>query len=269
MKRNTAGLIFSFIAILGFAPAAFAQEEPKPGEEKKSEEKKPEDGGGRRGWGGMRGQWGLPTDTLKEKLALTEDQMKKLEAINQEMLDGAKKAMDEARKDPNFDWSKMRENYTKGRDKVRDQIRAILTDEQKPKFEELVKQEDARMQGGGGGWRRSPEDQKKRLHDRAEKELALTSEEKAAVMPLVDKVLDVRTDARVNDEKRKEEFTNFVKKAPAGTESEKAEIASKLAEFRKAREEDKKKVKDAQAALREVLTVENEARLMAIGVLDE
>ena len=86
-------------------------------------------------------------------------------------------------------------------------------------------------------------------------------------MPLVQKLLDTRVQVRVDAEKRREEFKAYVRKADGTTDAQKAEIAAKLAEYRKAVEEDKKKVKDAEQALREVLTVDNEAKLVGIGVL--
>jgi hypothetical protein len=109
---------------------------------------------------------------------------------------------------------------------------------------------------------------KKRLMEQAEKELALTAAEKQAVLPLIQKVLDARAEARTSYEKRKEEFTDFAKKATGQDDAGKAAIQKKLDEFRRAREADQEKVKDAEAALRDVLTIDNEAKLVALGILD-
>jgi hypothetical protein len=112
-----------------------------------------------------------------------------------------------------------------------------------------------------------PERMKKRLLEQAEKELTLSPDEKAAVVPLIQKLLDVRAEVRIASEKRRSDFKEYVRKTDGSTDAQKAEIAARLADYRKAVEEDKKKVKDAEAALREVLTVDNEAKLVGIGVL--
>ncbi len=79
-------------------------------------------------------------------------------------------------------------------------------------------------------------------------------------------MIEARSAARQNLDKRRQELTTFMddKNKTGGDDGAKV----KLDEFRKSNETDQQKLKEAQTALREVLTVENETRLAAIGVLD-
>lgn len=223
-------------------------------------------GGGGRGGRGGRGWGAIPVEELKKDLGLSDDQVKKLEALNDTVREEFRKAREEMQNGGDFDPQKMRERMQEGRKKLQERISALLTDEQKAKYAEIVKKEDERM-SRGPQFGPNPEQMKKRLFDQAEKELTLSPEEKAAVMPLVQKLLDVKAEVRVAGEKRRDEFKTWVRKADSSTDAQKAEIAAKLGDYRKAVEEDRKKVKDAEQALRDVLTVDNEAKLVGIGVL--
>ena len=110
---------------------------------------------------------------------------------------------------------------------------------------------------------RDPEQAKKRLLADAEQALALSGEEKAAILPLVEKAIDARTQTRAEGDKRRDAFLDLARKAatPDG-------VKEKLAEYRAAREADQERVKAAQKALREVLSLEHEARLVGLGILD-
>jgi hypothetical protein len=125
--------------------------------------------------------------------------------------------------------------------------------------------EDRRRQGGGGpgGMGRDPAARKRQLLSDAEKALILTPEEKSAIMPLVEKVIDTRSTARDEGDKKREEFLTFVKKG--GTPEE---LKAKLDEYRKARDSEHDKVVASQKALREVLTIEQEAKLVGLGILE-
>jgi Spy/CpxP family protein refolding chaperone len=261
MKRFS---LVPILVALTFASPARIHAQDEGDKPDKKEEKKPADnprGRGGRQWGG------LPIDQLKEKLALSDDQVKKLEQINEESNAQFRKEMQELQKDGNFDYQKMREIMPKRMAEMRDKVKAILTDEQKAKFDEWAKEAE-KQQRRGPGFGRDPEAMKARLLEQAQKELALTADEKTAVVPLLQRLLDARAEARVNGDKRREEFTQFVKKVGGADEAQKAELQKKLDEFRKAREAEQAKIKDAQSALREVLTIENEAKLVALGILD-
>src|SRR5205814_333177 len=80
---------------------------------------------------------------------------------------------------------------------------------------------------GGGGGPQDPASVNKRLYDRAEKELTLTTEEKPNVLELVKKLLDARTAQQTGRDQRNKELATFMKDKGA-TDAERAEIVTKL-----------------------------------------
>jgi hypothetical protein len=231
-------------------------------------------GGGRQRGGGRGGMFNRSlAEQLKEPLTLTDDQITKLKPVDDTLREDMQKMRDEMRNGDNGggrpDFAAMREKMQPILDKAYAGVTALLTDVQKPKFEEWKKQQEDRFRNmgqGGGGRGRGPSD--KELADRAEKELNLTPDEKSAVMPLVKKLLEARTAQRQAAEKRREELTTFLKGVPGTTDGQRDEITAKLKDLRKAADADTAKVKEASDALREVLTPENEARLVTMGILE-
>lgn len=207
-------------------------------------------------------------DRLKEALSLTDDQVTKVQKIDEDTRAEFQKMFT----DPNFDRSQMREKGQALMTAAQDKIKAILTDEQKTKFEQWIKDNPmGRMgrggpggPGGPGGGPRGPEQQ----IAEAEKALKLSPDEKSAVMPLVKKLVEARQTARDNQRKRQGDLKDFLKNVPGTTDSQKDEIAAKIKEVRKARADDEAKVKEATDALREVLTPDNECILMSLGILE-
>ncbi len=266
MRSHFAPLLVA--SLLFAAPIARAQDDGGEKPEKKDEQppaKKPDDNPRRNRLQAFR----YPIERLKEQLKLSDEQYKKIEGFADELGVGFRKEVQE--QGDNFDFSKMREMMPRYMHEMQDKVRSVLTDDQKPKYEEMVKEEEKRMKEGPrgpNGFGRDPEQLKKRLMEQAEKELGLTDSEKQAVLPLIQKVLDARAEARTSYEKRKEEFTDFSKKATGQDDAGKAAIQKRLDEFRRAREADLEKIKDAESALREVLTIGNEAKLVALGILD-
>jgi protein CpxP len=232
--------------------------------------------GGRQGRQGRGNRGGINVDELKTALSLSDDQVAKVTAIADEVRTEMQKVRDDMQNDPNADFSTMRTKMTEMTTAAYDKVRAILTDEQKPKFEDWIKQQEARRQqrgqggqgGQGGRGRRDPEQMKKDLYDQAMKILALKPEEAAVVMPLVKDAIDARAAVRQDDDTRRQDFLAYMRTATAGTDAEKAAIAAKLAEYRSAREAGKAKLKDSEDKLRDVLTVENEAKLCALNILE-
>ncbi len=87
-------------------------------------------------------------DQLKSALSLTDDQVTKVKAIEDQM----RADMQKARDDSQGDRAAMREQMTKIQAKMRTDVKALLTDEQKPKFDEWAKaQDERRSQGQRGG----------------------------------------------------------------------------------------------------------------------
>jgi DNA-binding beta-propeller fold protein YncE len=86
-------------------------------------------------------------DQLKDLLGLTDDQVAKVKAIDDDMRAAFQKARDEAQ----GDFSQMREKLKPIMDKARADVRALLTKEQQPKFDEWSKQQDERRNQRGQG----------------------------------------------------------------------------------------------------------------------
>lgn len=105
-------------------------------------------GGGQRG-GGPRGMMS-PDDQLKrltKELNLTADQQSKIKPI---LVDTQKK-MEDARDNSNGDRQAMREKFMQIRQDNNDQIRALLNDAQKDKFDKMQEQREDRAGGRRGG----------------------------------------------------------------------------------------------------------------------
>ncbi|HZV02873.1 MAG TPA: hypothetical protein VFF73_39560 [Planctomycetota bacterium] len=247
-------------------------------------------GGGNRQRGNRGGQRQAMADALKDVLSLTDDEITKIKALDATAQEDMTKLRDEMRNQgggggnggQNFQAmrDKMQEIVTKERTAVRE----ILTTDQQAKFDDWVKQQDAQRQqrgrrgqngqnGQGGqngmngrGRGGDPAQRTQRLLDEAEKALTLSPDEKSVVMPLIKALLEAKAALREAETKRRDELTTFMKDKKADTDKD--EIASKLKEFRKANDSDREKVKSAQAALCEVLTVDNETKLASLGIID-
>jgi len=253
-------IAFALAALLAAPAGVHAQDDAKP--EEKKDEKKPEDSRPRRRMMGAQ----LPIEQLQKTLSLTDEQVTKLKALNEEAAESSSKNMKELAKDA--DMSKMRELMTKEWEDLKKKAREVLTDEQKTKFDEWSKEQEKNMRRGARAMMGDPETIKKKLYEDTEKDLKLTPDEKKVIMPLVQKVIDAKAEARTNGDKRQQELTAFVRKATGQDDASKAEIQRKLEAFRAARADDQKKVKEAQDALREVVTTENEVQLVVHGILD-
>jgi periplasmic protein CpxP/Spy len=242
-------------ASLLFAPAALAQDGPAPeGREERRERR------------GGRGGMGLPIERLTEELGLTPEQVTQAEAIGEEM----RTAMREMFQNGGMEG---------GREKIREmfeaqfaKIEAILTPEQKEKFTAFREQMNERMQrfggerGGPGGERGGPGNPgrgRARLREEALAALALSEEEASVVTPLLDATLTARETSRADDDTRRRAFSDKLKET---TDPE--AVNTLLAEFRAAREAGRATVKTSQDQLREVLTVDQEAKLVALGLLE-
>ncbi|MDD4192008.1 MAG: hypothetical protein PHI28_11795 [Mangrovibacterium sp.] len=95
------------------------------------------------------------TQRLADALSLNEDQVTKVKAVYTKNSEGQRKAMEKARAEgQEYGREKMREQMQASRIRQDNEIRALLTDEQKVKFEQYLKERDERMrnwQGGPGG----------------------------------------------------------------------------------------------------------------------
>lgn len=100
---------------------------------------------------GQRDRHRDPVELMKAQLHLTADQEQQVRSILKETFEEYGKIREDVH--PRFDAE---------RQKSRERIRAVLTPEQLPKYEEMIKEADARRermekQGGPPGWRGKPD----------------------------------------------------------------------------------------------------------------
>lgn len=276
-------LCFALTLPLGFVAPAFAQDDPAPqqdGEGMDNPNPPGQDGGPRRGPGGQGGQgrggrgmgrMGLPLDQMKEQLGLSPEQVTQLEAVQADLrkqFEGVREKMQNGEFDP----GQMREMFQKGRTEMEEKLKGILTPEQFQKYEATRQEMMGRGRRGGrggeggegrGGRGRGGEQLGARLREEAVKSLALSEEESAVVLPRLDTVLETRKLVLEEQNRRRDEFLKKVKETTDGSE-----LAKLLADFRAAKGNDGESLKAAQSQLTEVLTVEQEAKLVALNILD-
>jgi len=140
------------------------------------------------GFGG-RSSWLPPTDELKTQLNLTDDQVSKINAIrdaSREEMRNFFRNRPEGGGDPRQAFEDFQQ---KSRESTTQKIRDVLTDEQKPKFDEALKNYQGQQE----------RDRENRARTRAEESLTHVMEElkitnaaeSDAVKPLVKKVMDL------------------------------------------------------------------------------
>ena len=105
-------------------------------------------GGGHRGMPSVDEQ----VNRLSTDLKLTDDQKSQVKAILQDQSDQMKKVMEDSSGSSNDSWSRMRNIH----EKSSAQIRALLTDEQKTKYDKIQEERRQRMQEHRHGNEESP-----------------------------------------------------------------------------------------------------------------
>lgn len=250
------------LTLLFPAGAALAQD-PAPQPAPEGEQPRGDEGEGRRrgqrgGGGRMFGPLG-DVDRLKEELGLSDEQVKQIEDLQGVMREQMQKMRDEMR-EGGFDPRTMRDRFRAAREEVEGKLETILTPEQREKMTALRERMQREGREGRG---RGREELGRRLREEAVKALALSTEEQAVVLPLLDAVFETRRLLTQEQERRRQELLEKVRSAGQGEE-----LAKLLEEYRAAREADKAQLTLAQNQLREVLTVEQEAKLVGLNVLD-
>ncbi|MCO5170317.1 MAG: hypothetical protein M9894_28610 [Planctomycetes bacterium] len=272
-------LSLALAAALAMTTPTLAQDTPPPqGEGERGRRERGqggERGQGRGGFGGGMGGMGLPLEQLQRELGLTPEQVKEVEAINQELREKGRTLMREAFQSGNP--GAVREQIQKMFEEGFERLEGTLDAEQKEKVKAVRAQMAERMQNmqgrmreggaargrGGEGGPMGRGNTRQRLKDEALRALALTDEELAVVGPLLDTCLETRELLMAEGETRRQ---SFLQKARETTDAE--ALGKLLDQFRVSREQDKATVKQAMDQLREVLTVEQEAKLVGLGVLD-
>lgn len=258
---NRLGSLVVFAALAAATPSLAQDTPPQPGGEQQPERRRNNRGGA----------MGLPVEQLTEELGLTPEQVQQLEALNDEIREKGRTLMREAFQsgDPQAARARIQGLFEEAIGK----LEGFLTDEQKEKAKGLRERLTERMRGrlergdregrgaARGGFGR--ENSRARLRTQALAALALTEEEAAIVTPLLDTCLETRELLVQEGERRRQEFLQKARET-----SDPEALAKLLEEYRAAREADQAQARQAMDQLREVLTVEQEARLVGLGVLD-
>jgi hypothetical protein len=250
-------------------PEAAPEKKPEGEPEKKPEAQPERPGERRRGREGREGRRerrmrrGFPMRELQEQLGLSEQQMEKVREIWQNLF---QEMMESFRGGGGgFDRQAMRQRRQQLMEKLQKQVRDILTEEQKVKYDKFVKELQERGRRFGRGRFRDPARRKQQQIRRAKEALKLDPEEEKVIMPLVEGVIDAQNKLRGRDVMREQQ--DALRKAldEQGTSAE--VIKEKLDALRNARKEAEQALKEAEETLREVLTIQQEARLVSLGIL--
>lgn len=210
---------------------------------------------------------------LKDELELTDEQVPKVTtAIEEGLKEGFKRMMKHMGED-NPDQDQIRKEGEEVRTKILDSIRGCLDDEQKKEFEVLIKEFDSRAGrfergrnnpgGDAQAWLEGELPTKERLLLKAENALILSEDEKKVVLPKVDAVISAREKLRDVRRQNRRDLAQAVK---GGAKED--EVRERLHALRTKQADLEKSLEKAEEDLRELVTLDQEARLVAIGILD-
>lgn len=272
MLRATLGTLLLLTA-LGAPALGQDTPQPQPAPEGERQEEPRRRGGGGPPW--MNSGWAdQAVDFLAQELDLDPGQREKIKKIMEDtMRDAFAQAAEQfGRGDGPPDFDKIRSSMEDVRVKVAEKITEVLSPDQRAEFEVLVDNFDRRAQSFEQ-MRRASEDpselfdppplSKRILLSKAERALFLGPDETAVVMPLIERVLDLRIALNEGLKVRRDDL----RKAMAGGASD-DEVRQRLDALRNAEEFQRLELAGTEQALREVLSVEQEVRFVAMGILD-
>ena len=261
-------ILFFFGGLAASAQEPGAGPPPEPQERREGDrDARPRPERDRRAMGGPMGMMGgRMLAGAMDQLGLDEEQKKKVQEVADRHAEETSKLFEE----------RMQRFF--------DEVSKLLTDEQRVRLEDLRARfgemrrggtEAREGPGGAGGrpegrWGNRPGELRggmrggDRLVEEATKALFLTPEDEKIIGPMIRKTLQARNAQMQKVREKRREFEEF---ARAGGASEK-ELAARLAEFRKVRDEAESALKAQQEELRSLLTIEQEAKLVALGVLE-
>jgi len=226
---------------------------------------------GANGFAGIRGGNWLPaTNDLKTSLSLTDDQVTKVNEIRDAARQEMRTYFQNRGRGNGNGGQNLAEQFTafqeKSKEETSKKIREILTDEQKPKFEEALKafaanQPEPRAPGAGFGNRGGTVDERA---GRVMENLKIEDAKEAdAVKALVKKVLEAvdkldgyqrETRTKIDDISKNKELSD-------------AAVGDKIGEILKGHVDLEKEVAAARKALTEVVSNRQELELLRRGIL--
>jgi Spy/CpxP family protein refolding chaperone len=226
-------------------------------------------GGGRgnRGQGGNNAQpgqgnfgrfGGLPgTDELKTQLSLSDDQVAKINAIR----DGVREETRNLFRNRQPGGNPL-DQFARLRDQTNQKIREVLTDEQKPKFDEIVKNAQAQTPtlGGPGGRGGSVDERVARIMETLRVEDAKEAEAIKGVVKKVVELMD-KLEAAQRDSRTK------LEEASRNRDLSDDAVGEKITETRGPVKELEKELAAARKDLADIVTNRQELELLRRGIL--
>jgi Spy/CpxP family protein refolding chaperone len=268
--RGTVALLFA----LSLLSAPALAQDAKPDEKKTEKKAEPRRGPPRGGMGGNPADFTKnAVEFLAKELDLTDTQRKEVETIFSDMMsDIWKKAGQFFGSGDPEDRKKARKLFEDMRINLSKKISKVLTPSQKREFEVLVENFDRRAQGFEQGRRVredisqlfNPKPQSKRISmGKAERLLFLSPEETAVILPFVEKVIDKKLALYEGRRVRRKDLLNATRGG-----ANKKEIAERMGEIRAAEQFQRLEIAASMARLRDLLTLEQEVRFVASGIID-
>lgn len=267
MTRAPAWLL---LVSLTLTAPALAQDPPAPRPQGEGEQRR---GGGGAPWANP--QWSEEAvEWLARELDLDPSQRGKIKTILDESVrDAFRQAAEMWNPERGMpDMERMRSTFEDVRVKVAERINAVLSPDQQREFELLVDQFDRRAQSMEQT-RRAWEDptelfdppplSRRIVLSKAERALFLGPDETVVVMQLVERVVDLRIGLNEGRKVRRDDLRNALEGG-----AREHEVRQRVDVLRQAEEFQRLELAAAQAALREVLTLEQEVRFVAMGILD-
>ncbi|MGE0710884.1 MAG: hypothetical protein AB7N76_16180 [Planctomycetota bacterium] len=273
---------FPLLISLALLTPAFAQDPappapPKPQPEGKQDGQKPGETPRR---GPPRFGGGDPSDMSKQvvefltkELDLSESQGVQVKKIMDEAMDEVwQKAAEFFGSGDPESMDKARKLFEGVRVTISKRISEVLTDAQRREFEVLVENFDRRAESFEESRRvrddvsqlLNPKPQSKTiLLGKAERLLFLSQDETRVLLPYVEKVVDARLALYEGRRVRRKDLLN----ASLGG-AKKTELAQRVSEIRAAEQFQQLELAAAQQRLKELLTLEQEVRFVAAGILD-
>ncbi|MBL4845908.1 MAG: hypothetical protein JKY65_10300 [Planctomycetes bacterium] len=260
-------LVLLGLLLTSFALPLAAQDKPKDGEKKKEESRRsPRRGGGMGDANGM-------VEFLDKELDLDEGQKVKIKKIFQDTIaDTMAKAGEYFGSSDPKAREKARKLFEGVRIEISKKINEVLSPSQRREFSVLVEQFDSRARSWDQG--RIVEDDVSQLLNprpssrrimlaKAESLLFLPPEETAAILPFVITVVDRKLGLYEGRKVRRKDLLNATR-----AKASKREVLQRLAEIRAAESFQRLELLAAQTKLKELLTIEQEVRFVAAGIID-
>lgn len=255
MKLHTLIPTLSIAALLFFGGTAIAQEgEPKMPDMPKDDSALPK--APKKGKKGKKGKNGkkkgrLDPRQLMKDLNLTDEQKGPFAAAAKEMREKIRASREGG--SPN------RQKAMEARKEFNKKLEGILNEEQRAKLKGMF--QGGRKKGRGQQGRQMGQNSED-LMQKVKEILVLAPADEAKVMPLIEKISSERKALIQMNAKNRAALLVFLKEGSTAEETE-----AKVAEFRKARDEKEKAIKTAQDELTKALDKEQQAKLVALGIL--